>query len=195
MGGGNPFSNAPPGISSYPQLNFTPKGRQIRDIYQDRLRQFTAQGQYESKNLRSMFINDREDSSEYVKLQVHSIPDLKRIPFEEAVKGEFKKTSKGQSFGPSWSTHWFKVRITVPTRMLKQERLEFHWDGNCEGLVWTKEGEPVQGLTGGGERVEYQIPERWRDGKEHLLYIELACNGMFGNAAGGDSIQPPDPNR
>jgi len=194
MGGGTPFSNASPGTSSYPQLNFTPKGRQIRDIYQDRLRQFTAQGQYESKNLRSMFVSDHEDSSEYVKLQVYSVPDLKRVPFDEAVKGEFKSTSKGQSFGPSWSTHWFKVRITVPTRMLERERLEFHWDGNCEGLVWTKEGEPVQGLTGGGERVEYQIPKPWRDGKEHLFYVELACNGMFGNA-GGDIIQPPDPNR
>ncbi|KAG0633137.1 Alpha-mannosidase [Tuber brumale] len=195
MGGGTSISSASAGTSSYPQLNFTPKGQQIRDIYQDRLRQFTAQGQYESKNLRSMFISDREDSIEYVKLQVYSVPDLKRIPFDEAIKGEFKSTSKGQSFGPSWSTHWFRVRITVPTRMLKRERLEFHWDGNCEGLVWTKEGEPVQGLTGGGERVEYQIPEQWRDGKEHLLYVELACNGMFGNAPGGDSIQPPDPNR
>jgi alpha-mannosidase len=27
------------------------------------------------------------------------------------------------------------------------------------------------------------------------FYIEASMNGMFGNAAGGDTIQPPDPNR
>ncbi|CZT01541.1 probable alpha-mannosidase [Rhynchosporium graminicola] len=51
------------------------------------------------------------------------------------------------------------------------------------------------GLTGGGERIEWVLPEKFRDGKEHTIYIEMACNGMFGNAPGGDSIQPPDPNK
>lgn len=75
------------------------------------------------------------------------------------------------------------------------ERLEFHWDANNEGLVWTEDGRPLQGLTGGGERVEWIIPDAWRDGGEHLFYIEMACNGMFGNPPGGDTIQPPDPNK
>lgn len=79
--------------------------------------------------------------------------------------------------------------------MLDKERLEFHWDANNEGMVWTEDGHPLQGLTGGGERVEWIIPDAWRDGKEHVFYIEMACNGMFGNAPGGDSIQPPDPNK
>jgi alpha-mannosidase len=35
------------------------------------------------------------------------------------------------------------------------------------------------------------VPEAWRDGKEHVFYIEMACNKMFGNAPGGDTIQPP----
>lgn len=79
--------------------------------------------------------------------------------------------------------------------MRQKERLEFHWDANNEGLVWTEDGHPLQGLTGGGERVEWIIPDAWRDGKEHVFYIEMACNGMFGNAPGGDSIQPPNPNK
>ncbi len=54
---------------------------------------------------------------------------------------------------------------------------------------------PLQGLTGGGERVEWILPDEFRDGKEHTFYIEMACNGMFGNAPGGDSIQPPNPNK
>ena len=76
-----------------------------------------------------------------------------------------------------------------------KELLEFHWDANNEGMVWTEDGKPLQGLTGGGERIEWIIPDWFRDGKEHTIYIEMACNGMFGNAPGGDSIQPPNQNK
>lgn len=53
----------------------------------------------------------------------------------------------------------------------------------------------MQGLTGGGEREEWILPEEYRDGNEHIFYVEMACNGMFGNAPGGDSIQPPNPDK
>jgi alpha-mannosidase len=78
--------------------------------------------------------------------------------------------------------------------LAKKEHLEFHWDANNEGMIWTERGEVVHGLTGGGERTEYILPKSWRDGKEHIFYVEMACNGMFGNAV-GDSIQPPPPDR
>lgn len=132
---------------------------------------------------------------DHVKLSVYSPPDLQRPTFEEATSHEFTPTHIGASFGPSWSTHWFRIRLTVPRDMLDKERLEFHWDANNEGLVWTDDGRPVQGLTGGGERIEWVIPDAWRDGKEHTFYIEMACNAMFGNAPGGDSIQPPAPDK
>ena len=79
--------------------------------------------------------------------------------------------------------------------MLDKEHLEFVWDANNEGLIWTEDGHTVHGLTGGGERTQWILPKSFRDGKEHTFYIEMACNGMFGNAPGGDSIQPPDPNK
>lgn len=62
-------------------------------------------------------------------------------------------------------------------------------------MIWTDDGVPLQGLTGGGERTEWILPKSFRDGKEHTFYIEMACNGMFGNAPGGDSIQPPNPDK
>lgn len=126
-----------------------------------------------------------------MKLSVYSVPDLQRPSFQDATSHEFKPTHVGASFGPSWSTHWFRVHLTVPKDMRNKDHLEFHWDANNEGLVWTEDGHPLQGLTGGGERVEWIIPEAWRDGSEHTFYIEMACNGMFGNAPGSDSIQPP----
>ena len=209
--------------SSYPKLSAGPVGKQIQGIYKDRLGQFTSGGQYESQYLLgyvlkpayrcqlfgcgecrtlglttcllSAMYEGRASGEGHVKLSVYSVPDLARPTFKEATSQEFKHTKVGESFGPSWSTHWFKVQLTVPSDLQKRDHLELHWDANCEGLVWTEDGEPLQGLTGGGERVEWILPQAFRDGKEHTIYIEMACNGMFGNAPGGDSIQPPNPEK
>ncbi|PGH28532.1 alpha-mannosidase [[Emmonsia] crescens] len=184
-----------PSTSSYPTLVHRPVGQQIRSIYKDRLRQFTDGGQYSGQNLVAKYYEATNDDEQHVKLSVYSVPDLARPSFKDATSNEFKPTKRGESFGPSWSTHWFKIQLTVPEDMRKKERLEFHWDANNEGMVWTEDGKPLQGLTGGGERIEWILPDSFRDGKEHVFYIEMACNGMFGNAPGGDSIQPPNPNK
>ena len=145
--------------------------------------------------VRRMYTLDRESGSEYVDISVYSVPDLQRPLFDNVIPtAKFKKTKKGESFGPSWSTHWFKIILVVPERFKKYERVEFHWDAHNEGLVYTEDGEPVQGLTGGGERVEYLLPKSFLDGKPHTIYVEMSCNAMFGNP-NGDTIQPPDPNR
>jgi alpha-mannosidase len=193
MGGG---TNSNTIHSSYPQLVSRPVGKQIHSIYTSRLGQFTDGGQYYNQSLLAKLYEGRVSDEEHVKLSVYSPPDLARPTFEEATKhGKFRATKKGESFGPSWSTHWFKITIKVPSELAKKEHLEFHWDANNEGLVWSEDGDPLQGLTGGGDRTEWIFPDSWRDGKEHTFYIEMACNGMFGNAPGGDSIQPPNPNK
>ena len=135
----------------------------------------------------------RATEEEWVKLAVYSPPDLSRPTFEKATSNKFRDTKVGELFGPSWATHWFKVQIKVPSILQSKEHLEFHWDANNEGLVWTEDGEPLQGLTGGGERIEWILPKHFRDGEYHTIYIEMACNQMFGNPP-GDIIQPPDPN-
>ncbi|KAH8694121.1 alpha-mannosidase [Talaromyces proteolyticus] len=179
--------------SSYPKLVERPVGQHIKNIYTERLRQFVDDGQYKNDGLKGKYEKAVVSDQDHVKLFVYSPPNLSRPTFEDATSHEFKPTSVGTAFGPSWSTHWFRIHLTVPQDLLKQEGLEFHWDAGNEGLVWTEKGHPLQGLTG-GERTEWVIPEAFRDGKEHVFYIEMACNGMFGNA-NGDSIQPPDPNK
>jgi alpha-mannosidase len=181
--------------SDYPAQAPKPVGQWISNIYKDRINQFTAGGQYEKYNLNAMMYEGKASGEPHVKLSVWDAPDQSRPTFEEATSHEFKKTEVGSWFGPSWSTHWFKVTLTVPSELCDKELLELHWDANNEGMVWTDDGKPLQGLTGGNERVEWILPSSFRDGKEHTIYIEMACNGMFGNAPGGDSIQPPDPNK
>ncbi|OAL44140.1 hypothetical protein IQ07DRAFT_578979 [Pyrenochaeta sp. DS3sAY3a] len=184
-----------PVSKDYPTLAAGPVGKQIHRIYQDRLRQFVDGGQYREQGLIGKLHEARASGSEWIKLAVYSPPNLSRPLFKDATSHAFHPTKVGESFGPSWSTHWFKVQLTVPKDLITKEHLEFVWDANNEGLIWTEDGYTVHGLTGGGERNQWILPNSFRDGKEHTFYIEMACNGMFGNAPGGDSIQPPDPNR
>ncbi len=141
----------------------------------------------------SKLYEGKASGEDYIKLSVYSPPDLTRPTFKEATSHEFKQTHVGQFFGPSWSTHWIKVHLKVPSELQKKRHLELHWDGQNEGLIWTEDGVPLQGLTA-GDRKEWILPNDFRDGKFHTFYIEMACNGMFGNAS-GDLIQPPDPNK
>ncbi|KAG9552992.1 putative alpha-mannosidase I, partial [Aureobasidium melanogenum] len=193
MGGGSHPTMA--SASSYPRMAAKPVGKQIHNLYTDRLRQFTDNGQYRNQGLLPKIEPKRASGHPHIKLEVYSPPDLSRPTFKDATSHDFRPAHVGESFGPSWSTHWFRVRLTVPSSLAAEEHLELHWDANNEGLIWNEKGEPLQGLTGGGERVEWILPKSFRDGKEHVFYIEMACNGMFGNAPGGDSIQPPRPDR
>lgn len=43
-------------------------------------------------------------------------------------------------------------------------------------MVWTKEGEPVHGLTGGhwrDRRAEFAIPKSWKTGQEHFFTLSV----------------------
>ncbi|KAL8672140.1 MAG: hypothetical protein Q9168_003384 [Polycauliona sp. 1 TL-2023] len=191
MGGGKPQTPS----TSLPKLVARPVGQQIHSIYKERLRQFTSDGQYSSQNLQAALYDGRASGDEHVKLQVYSPPDLTRPTFGEATSHVFKDTHVGASFGPSWSTHWIKIQLKVPQHLREKERLEFLWDADNEGLIWTEEGEPLQGLTGGDKRrIQWILPDNFRDGKSHRFYIEMACNNIMGNGV-GDIIQPPPPDR
>ena len=65
-------------------------------------------------------------------------------------------------------------------------------------MVYDTDGVPLQGLTCGNDadrRVEFIIPPSWRTKTSITFYVETSMNRMFGNAAGGDNIQPPIPDR
>ncbi|XP_068168621.1 alpha-mannosidase 2C1 isoform X2 [Antennarius striatus] len=62
-------------------------------------------------------------------------------------------------------------------------------------MVWRDE-QPVQGLTKEGEKTSYILSDFLKDEDPHslTLYVEVACNGLFG-AGQGSMIAAPDPNR
>ena len=192
MGGGS----VQRGEYTYPVFADKPVGVPKASILKGRIEPFYTPGQYDKVNLLANLYNARYSGKPHVRLSVWDAPGQERPTFKDAVSHKFKDTHVGLAFGPSWSTHWFKVVLTVPKDIAGDELLELHWDANNEGLIWSEDGVPLQGLTGGGERIEWVIPKAFRDGKEHTIYIEMACNGMFGNAPDGKTIiAPPDPNR
>lgn len=197
MGGENNSIMASPFEASYLQLAERPKGKQIHNIYRERLRMFTGQGQYKKQGLMNRLYDARLSGSPEIELSVWSAPKLSRPTFDEATKkeNEYRKAKKGDSFGPSWSTHWFKVQWNIPKEWSYAGQLEFHWESGCEAMVWTADGNPLQGLSP-NNRTEWVIPSEYsKPDKKHTIYIEMACNQMFGVPTGGDTIQPPDPNR
>lgn len=221
MGGDRNLSRLSQPKADYPILARKPVGKLIDNIYLGRIEREYKDGQYGKVTLSAsvshpgppptpccpacslltdangsrMYDEGRASGRPHVKLSTWAAPGQERPEFKDAVSHEFKDTEVGHAFGPSWTTHWFKVQLTVPDDLQNKERLEFHWDSGSEGMVWSADGNPLQGLTGNNERIEWVLPEAFRDGKEHTFYVEMACNGMFGNPTGGDTIQPPDPNR
>ncbi|KAJ1977602.1 Glycoside hydrolase, 38 vacuolar alpha mannosidase [Dimargaris cristalligena] len=163
-----------------------------RDITRNRFGKFLATGQFAEVSLFHVLTTKRENRHHYVKLRSYSVPDLQRISFAEAMKAEFKPAKIGDSFGPTWSTHWFEVKVTIPEDWVNEE-VEFRWDADCEGLLWSKDGVPIHGLIT-GSRVEYILTRKSVGGEHFYFYIEMACNGLFGAGEGG-LINPPNPHR
>ncbi|CAH2273484.1 alpha-mannosidase 2C1 [Pelobates cultripes] len=115
----------------------------------------------------------------------------KRIPYKDAITQEFQETQVGKSFGPTWWTCWFKVQLSIPKNWLGKE-VHLVWESDGEGMVW-KDGEPIQGLTKEGQKTSYVLTNALKDQDPHsmTLYIEVACNGLFG-AGQGSMIAPVD---
>lgn len=179
----------------YENFNQQPNFKPIDHLYEARLRQFTdTGGQYPSLNLPKFYDIHR---TEIGNLQTWKVPDDKEgrtqrplfrdIKFDEV---SWEHIGLGYNFGPSWKTFWVKFHLDIPQDWLKYEGLEIEWDSSSEALIYDANGLPLQAFTG-GDRNLFEIPDKFRKTGRQLFYIEVACNGMFGNGADGE----PNPNR
>ncbi|EED13902.1 hypothetical protein TSTA_101420 [Talaromyces stipitatus ATCC 10500] len=111
------------GNSQYPLRTSGPVGKRIMRLDRNRVGQLYSPGQWEKVNL---------------------------LSFQEATdeSNSYEITQVGQQFGPSWSTQWFKVYITIPNEIKHEKHIELNWDCNNEATVWMEDGTPLQGLTG-----------------------------------------------
>ncbi|PLW49433.1 hypothetical protein PCASD_01936 [Puccinia coronata f. sp. avenae] len=164
----------------YPLKETLSRTNRFRDVTLAHLKNFIG-GNYEAQNLSSVLYEARDGSESAVKLEVWSAPGLSKPPFSEAVRQNYKKIAKGFKFGPSWSNHWVKATLNVPKKYQDRERVQFEFDPGCEALIFTVEGLPLQGITGGNQqsRIDFIIPKEKRS-FPFQIYIEVSANAMFG---------------
>lgn len=136
------------------------------------------------------------ETKELTSLTVFSTPD--RIPFSDAREStSYVKTSVGAQFGPTWTTCWFKVVIDIPNKWCGKE-IHLRWDSGSEALIWSTDGKPLQGLSGGvghQERLFFVLtPSASVSCLHHEFFIEMACNDLFG-AGSPTMISAPNPDK
>lgn len=204
--------------SAYPQLNSHPTFKTVDSIYENRLRQFIdTGGQYHNLNLPKFYNRKRLTLTNYatpddtldsgIWLKKWSAPGLTKPLFKDIIPSklkDFKICPPNQAIvmSPKWSSHWFQVTIRIDKSWYdnilngnsnkNNEFLTFLFDANCEAMIFDLNGCPLQGLTGGGERTECELPLNWfKQSKkdlnkmESIFYLECGCNSMFGG--GGDT--------
>lgn len=194
---------------SFDKVNYDPQFKPVQGIYESRLRQFTDGGDYRDLNL-PKFYDRKRISLDHDRIKVwwyqvkfeagtSPVSPDKRPSWKSVIKDDkdgklkFREAQKGQAFGPSWSTTWFKVELNVPQEWIdSKEQLLFQWDCENEGVVIDPDTLIPKTAFSGGERTEYLLPSN-KSG-QYFFYIEAGNNGMFGCGM-GSSINPPDDNR
>lgn len=116
----------------------------------------------------------------------------KEWPFSRVVTQTFTPTTVGTAFGPTWTTHWFRITFTVPSSWVGKE-VHLRWSCNSEACIYSSNGEVLQGVSP-GYREDYIITKNYVVQGPITYYIEMACNGMFGAGEGSD-IVPPNENK
>jgi alpha-mannosidase len=167
-------------------------------IVKDRSNKFTSKDYFPDVNLLSSLTIDE---SECINLMCFKVPNLQRPSFNDVMQqAKWEPCNVGDAFGPSWATVWFKLTLSLPVKPhWNGKEVWFVWDAGCEGLIFSKNGDPVSALTGGngGDKrwVFPLFPSFPNSTLGNEFYIELACNGMFGVATTHNIIGPADPNR
>ena len=102
-----------------------------------------------------------------------------RIPYQKAVKLNYKSSKLGQQLGPQWSTFWFRIEAKLPSSWAGK-RVDFLWNSLSEATLWLN-GKPIQGLNFPyGERPDAVLTQKAKAGQKFSFYIEMACNTPYG---------------
>jgi len=172
-----------------------------RKILLERFEKFTSDSYFTKVNLLSRVYPQQQDI-DLNDIYYYSVPNLERAPPKKIIEHakqlftkKLSERSEGLSFGPSWSTHWFQLNLQIPESYRGSE-VHLLWDSENELLIFDVDGVPLQGLTGGDYQKRHQYIVRKADStvSSVVLYLEMACNGMFGVGKDG-MINAPDPNR
>ncbi len=107
------------------------------------------------------------------------------IPFADRDDGTLQPLAVGEIWGHAWDSAWFHVQGDIPSDW-PQDAVVLRMNVTGEACVFSAEGCPLQGLTGGSVfladfiREYYPVPaEQMQDGRLDL-WVEAACNTLMG---------------
>lgn len=63
--------------------------------------------------------------------------------FNEIITQTFTPVSVGSSYGPTWTTHWFRLVFSIPDEWAGSE-VRLRWGSNSEAAVWSESGQLLQ---------------------------------------------------
>ena len=117
-----------------------------------------------------------------VRLQAWHVPG-EPVPFREAVAADFTEFVAGSTWGPAWSTSWFRLTGQIPAEWTVDgaHRPELLLDPGftpgipgfqAEGLVYTPQGGIIKAI----EPRNAYVPLDARPGAAVELYLEAAAN-------------------
>ncbi|XP_078484834.1 alpha-mannosidase 2C1 [Ciona intestinalis] len=135
-------------------------------------------------------------SSENIESILHYGP-TDRISISTVIQdlSAFKPVKTGDSFGPTFSTHWFILSFEVLSSW-KDEDVELEWDSGCEAMLWRDEV-PFFSFTpqeDEGCRKSYRLSKEEKKQKRLQYVVEMACNRELGEGS-PTMISPPDMNK
>ncbi len=112
------------------------------------------------------------------------------IPYDEAVGASYRPVRPGFRWGPPWSTAWFRFRGRLPTSV-RGKTVWLHVDVGSEACLW-KDGMPYRGLNPEHHRGEIVV-RKARGGERVELFVEAACNALFGVKGYGGAEHGAEP--
>lgn len=119
-----------------------------------------------------------------VSVEWHELPGEPIAP-AEGLTLAYEKVEVGTDWGPAWGTTWFRITGTVPAEWAGR-RVELVCDlgfdvnmpgFQCEGLVYTPDGEPVKSLNPRNQWV--LVASEAVGGEEVELFLEAAANPVL----------------
>lgn len=143
------------------------------DIYLSRCEKFLSPSHYPDANIHNHVYRARDSTA--VSLEAWSVPFNAHGPppplFREAMtQASFLPTLVGAEFGPSWSTHWFRVTIALPKGWEDQSPI-FRWSSGSEALVFSCDGHVLQGLSDQDRNGFELTSETLTNRHTHQFYI------------------------
>ncbi len=124
------------------------------------------------------------------------------VTWDNRLALDYREISEGERWGVTWESGWFRLTGEVPDAWAG-EQVVAELDFGGEGLVFSADGRPMQGITNGSvfapvseESVRRTVPlfSPAEGGEQVSLWVDAACNSLFGVVRGEDPARD-DPAR